>query len=207
VKDTDGRKDMRQALSHRLIRFTTALVIVAASAHAAAAPARAQGGQASGGRLRLEALDSLASKASETVNIEIDGFLIKFAGSLLSNEDADERAVKEIVEGLRGVYVKSYEFKSEGQFTEADVAAVRQQLRAPGWTRLVDVESRGLDFGDAELYVASAAGRIEGIALLVVEPKELTVINIVGAVDVDKLKKLGETLNLPRVTIKRKKQD
>ena len=207
MKDTDGRKDMRQPLSHRLIRFTTTLVVVASAAYAAAAPARAQGAQASGGRLRLEALDSLAPKASETVSIEIDGFLIKFAGSLLSNEDADERAVKEIVEGLRGVYVKSYEFKSEGQFTEADVAAVRQQLRAPGWTRLLDVESRGLDFGDAELYVASAAGRIEGLALLVVEPKELTVINIVGAVDVDKLKKLGETLNLPRVTIKRKRQD
>jgi hypothetical protein len=197
---------MRQAHSNTLIRFTTALFI-AAAALASPATARAQAGQASGGRLRLEALDRLAPKAAETVNIEIDGFLIKFAGSLLSNEDADERAVKEIVEGLKGVYVKSYEFKSEGQFSEADLSAVRQQLLAPGWTRLVDVKSRGLDFGDAELYVASAAGRVEGIALLVVEPKEVTVINIVGAVDVDKLKKLGETLNLPHVTIRRKKQD
>ena len=197
---------MRQAIGNTFIRFTAALV-VAAAAFAAAAPACAQGGQASGGRLRLEALDRLAPKAAETVNIEIDGFLIKFAGSLLSAEDADERAVKELVEGLKGVYVKSYEFKSEGQFSEADLSSVRQQLLAPGWTRLVDVESRGLDFGDAELYVASAGGRIEGLALLVVEPKELTVINIVGAVDVDKLKKLGETLNLPRVTIRRKKQD
>ena len=194
---------MRQAQGHTLIRFTTALVVVA-SALAAAAPARAQ---ASGGRLRLEALDRLAPKAAETVNIEIDGFLIKFAGSLLSNEDADERAVKELVEGLRGVYVKSYEFKSEGQFSEADLSSVRQQLLAPGWTRLMDVESRGLDFGDAELYVASAGGRVEGLALLVVEPKELTVINIVGVVDVDKLKKLGETLHLPRVTIRRKKTE
>jgi hypothetical protein len=103
--------------------------------------------------------------------------------------------------------VKSYEFKSEGQFSEADLSTVRQQLLAPGWTRLMDVESRGLDFGDAELYVASAGGRVEGIALLVVEPKELTVINIVGAVDVDKLKKLGQSLKLPRVTIRRKKQN
>jgi hypothetical protein len=194
---------MRQATGSTLIRFTTALVVVAA-ALAAGATAHAQ---ASGGRLRLEALDRLAPKATETVNIEIDGFLIKFAGSLLSNDDADEKAVKELVEGLRGVYVKSYEFKSEGQFSEADLSAVRQQLLAPGWTRLVDVESRGLDFGDAELYVASTGGRVEGLVLLVVEPKELTVINIVGAVDMDKLKKLGETLNLPRVTIKRKKQD
>ncbi|HEX6185706.1 MAG TPA: DUF4252 domain-containing protein [Pyrinomonadaceae bacterium] len=202
---------MRQAISSTLIRsalirFTTALV-VAAAALAATAPASAQGGQASGGRLRLDSLERLAPKAAETVNIEIDGFLIKFAGSLLSNEDADERAVKELVEGLRGVYVRSYEFKSEGQFSEADVATVREQLRAPGWTRLMDVESRGLDFGDAELYVASAGGRVEGIALLVVEPKEVTVINIVGSVDVDKLRKLGNTLNLPRIRIKRKKTD
>jgi hypothetical protein len=84
------------------------------------------------------------------------------------------------------------------------VSAVREQLRAPGWTRLVDVQSRGLDFGDAEIYVANVGGRIEGLALLVIEPRELTVINIVGAVDVDKLKKLGDTLNLPRIQIKRK---
>ena len=198
---------MRQAISSTLIRsalirFTSALV-VAASVLVGASAVSAQGGQASGGRLRLDSLERLAPKAAETVNIEIDGFLIKFAGSLLSNEDADEKAVKELVEGLRGVYIKSYEFKSEGQFSEADVATVREQLRAPGWTRLMDVESRGLDFGDAELYVASAGGRVEGIALLVVEPKELTVINIVGSVDVDKLKKLGNTLNLPRIRIRR----
>jgi Domain of unknown function (DUF4252) len=200
---------MRQAISttlnrSALIRFTTALV-VAAAALVAAAPASAQGGQSSGGRLRLDSLERLAPKAAETVNIEIDGFLIKFAGSLLSNEDADERAVKELVEGLRGVYVKSYEFKSEGQFSEADLSSVRQQLLAPGWTRLMDVESRGLDFGDAELYVSSAGGRVEGFALLVVEPKEVTVINIVGSLDLDKLKKLGATLNLPRIRVKRRR--
>jgi hypothetical protein len=176
--------------------------VVAAALAAAAAPARAQ----QGGRLRLDSLDRLAPKAEETVNIEIDGFLIRFAGSILSDKEADERAVKEIIEGLKGVYVKSYEFKADGQFTEADVNAIREQLRAPGWTRIVDVKTRGLDFGDAELYLASAGGRVEGLALLVVEPKELTVINIVGAVDADKLRKLGDTFDLPRIRVTRKKK-
>ena len=197
---------MRQAINSTLIRFTTTLVIAAAVLAAAPPPARArQDGQPSGGRLRLESLERLAPRATESVSIEIDGFLINFAGSLLSEKDADEKTVKEVIEGLKGIYVKSYELKSGGQFSEADVAGVREQLRAPGWTRLIDVESRGLDLGDAELYVASAGGRVEGIALLVVEPKELTVINIVGAVDIAKLKKLGHTLNLPRVRIRRKK--
>lgn len=190
---------MREAIVKAFVRITTTCVIIVA---ALAVPA---GAQTAPGRLRLESLERLAPQAAETVNIEIDGILIKFAGSILSDEDADERAVKELVTGLRGVYVRSYEFKSAGQFAEADVAAVREQLRAPGWTRVMDVKSKGLDFGDAEVYLATAAGRVEGFALLVVEPRELTVVNIVGSLDLDKIRRLGDNLNLPRVTVKRKK--
>jgi hypothetical protein len=195
---------MRQAIFKSFVRLTTTLV-VAAAALAAADAARAQGPEPPTGRLRLEGLERLASKAAETVDIEIDGFLIRFAGSILSDKDPEEKAVKEIITGLKGVYVKSFEFKTEGQFAESDVASVREQLRAPGWTRVVDVQSRGLDFGDAEVYVAGAGGRIEGFALLVIEPKEVTVVNIVGSLDLDKLRQLGDTFNLPRIRIKRKK--
>ena len=188
---------MRQAILKSFVLVTTTLICVVG--------VRAQGQQTMTGRLRLESIEKLAPKAAEAVNIEIDGILIKFAGSILSDEDVDERAVKELIGGLRGVYVRSYEFKSAGQFAEADVAAVREQLRAPGWTRVMDVKSKGLDFGDAEVYLATAGGRVEGFALLVVEPRELTVVNIVGALDLDKIRRLGENLNLPRVTIKRKK--
>jgi hypothetical protein len=188
---------MRQAILKSFVLVTTTLICVVG--------VRAQGQQTMTGRLRLESIEKLAPKAAEAVNIEIDGILIKFAGSILSDEDADERAVKELVTGLRGVYVRSYEFKSAGEFAEADVAALREQLRAPGWTRVMDVKSKRLDFGDAEVYLATAGGRVEGFALLVVEPRELTVVNIVGALDLDKIRRLGENLNLPRVTIKRKK--
>jgi hypothetical protein len=188
---------MRQAIIKTFVLVTTTFILVGA--------ARAQGQPGATGRLRLDSLEKLAPKAAETVNIEIDGILIKFAGSILSDEDADERAVKELVSGLRGVYVRSYEFKSSGEFAEADVAAVREQLRAPGWSRVMDVKSRGLDFGDAEVYLATVGGRVEGFALVVVEPRELTVVNIVGSLDLDKLRRLGDTLNLPHIHVKRKK--
>lgn len=195
---------MKRAIMRTFVLFTATLV-AAAAAHAAHPPAAWQDAQASAGRLRLESLERLGPKAAETVNIDIDGFLIKFAGSVLSDADANERAVKEFVAGLRGVYVRSYEFKTEGQFAEADVAAVREQLRAPAWSRIFDVKSRGIDFGDAEVYLATAGSRVEGLALLVVGPKELTVINIVGAVDLDKMKKFAGDLRLPRIHIKRKR--
>jgi len=188
---------MRQAILKSFVLVTTTLICVVG--------VRAQGQQTMTGRLRLESIEKLAPKAAEAVNIEIDGILIKFAGSILSDEDADERAVKELVTGLRGVYVKSYEFKSAGEFAEADVAALREQLRAPGWTRVMDVKSKGLDFGDAEVYLATAGGRVEGFALLVVEPRELTVVNIVGSLDLDKIRRLGDNLDLPRIRVKRKK--
>ena len=186
---------MRHAILKTIVLVTATFISVV--------PALAQE-QAAAGRLRLESLERLAPKAAEAVNIEIDGILIKFAGSILSNDDADERAVKELITGLRGVYVRSYEFKSAGEFAEGDVAAVREQLRAPGWSRVMDVKSKGLDFGDAEVYLATAGGRVEGFALIVVEPKEVTVVNIVGSLDLAKLRRLGDHLNLPRVTIRKK---
>lgn len=194
---------MKRAAIGLFVLFTT--TFVAAAAALAARPSVPQDGQGARGRLRLESLERLAPKAEESVNIDIDGFLMKFAGSILSDKEGDERAVKEFIAGLKGIYVRSYEFKTEGQFAEADVAAVREQLRAPGWSRVVDVKSRGAGLDAAEVYVASEGGRVEGLALLVVEPKEVTVINIVGAVDIDKLKKLGGDLGLPRVHVRRKK--
>ena len=187
---------MRQSILKTIVLITTTFVV----ASACAAPA---GAQTAAGRLRLDSLERLAPKAAESVNIELDGILIKFAGSILSDNDEEERAAKEVIEGLQGIYVRSYEFKSAGEFNDADVAALREQLRAPGWSRVVDVKSKGLDFGDAEVYLATAAGRVEGLALLFVEPRELTVINLVGSLDLDKLRRLGD--NLPRVRIKRKK--
>jgi hypothetical protein len=195
---------MKRAIIRTFVLSVTAFV-AAAAALAANTPAAKQETPPAAGRLRLESLERLGPKAEETVNIDIDGILIKFAGSVLSNEDADERAVKEFVAGLRGVYVRSYEFKTEGQYTEADVSAVREQLRAPAWSRVMDVKSRGVDFGDAEVYLASAGGRVEGMTLIVVEPKELTVINIVGDVDFDKIRKIDTDLRLPRIHIKRRR--
>src|SRR5437588_8809855 len=123
-------------------RAAASVVAAAALAAVSFAPVVAQNnGTAVSGRLRLDSLERLAPKAVETVNVEIDGFLINFASMALSDKDPDERTVKEIVSGLKGVYVKSYEFKSEGQFTEGDLTPLLAQLSGPGWSRIVDIKS------------------------------------------------------------------
>ena len=103
----------------------------------AAAPAYAQNA-----RLQIDHLDRLFPEAVETVDVRVDGALLLMASKFLRSDKEDEAAVKEIVKDLKGVYVKSVEFDKEGGYAESDVEAVRQQLAAPGWDRIVGVRSK-----------------------------------------------------------------
>jgi Domain of unknown function (DUF4252) len=180
---------------------------LAAACFALALCAAGAAAQEERGRLRLDHLDRLASRAAETVNVQIDASLMEFGCALLSDKDPEERQVKEMCAGLKGVYVRGLEFKAEGQFGEADVAPLREQLRGPGWTRVVDIGSRDEGLEKAEVYASREGTRVEGLVLIFVDAKALTVINVVGAVDLDKLRRLGSVLNLPKVSIERKRRN
>jgi len=183
--------------------FNAAAKLLAAAALMLLALASARAQDAADGRLRLESLQTVAAKASETMSIDIDGMLLSLGKSMLDDKDPEEKVVKEIIEGLRGVYVRSYEFKTEGELKDADLDALRQQLRGPGWSRLVDIKSRGTDFDGAEVYALTAAGRVEGMAVVISEPRHLIVVNVVGAIDLYKLKRLEGSLGIPRIRIGR----
>ncbi|HEY9436289.1 MAG TPA: hypothetical protein VI260_32945, partial [Blastocatellia bacterium] len=64
-------------------------------------------------RLEIGHLDRLFPKAAETVDVRIDGALLLMASKFLRSDKADEAAVKEIVQALKGVYVKGVEFDKE----------------------------------------------------------------------------------------------
>lgn len=192
---------MRPAILRPHFSAAAKLLAAAALVLLALASARAQ---TPDGRLRLESLEGVAPRASETVRIDVDGILLSLGRSVLSDKDPDEKAVKEIIEGLRGVYVRSYEFESEGEFKDADLDALRRQLRGPGWSRLVDVKTRGTDFDGAEVYALTVADRVEGMAVLITESKRFVVVNVVGSIDLDKLKHLEGKLGIPHIRINTK---
>src|SRR5947209_2461462 len=83
-------------------KFIIPVALAALALAARPAPAAAQ----DRGRLRLDGLERLAPRATDTVSVEVDGILIKLASKILSDKDPDEKTVKEIVSGLRGVYVR-----------------------------------------------------------------------------------------------------
>jgi hypothetical protein len=180
---------------------TKALLITALLLGCSAIATRAQTPQTS--RLELSSLDHLAAKASESVDVNIDERLMRLAAKAFSDKDADEREIKKLLVGVKGIYVKSFEFESDGQFTAADVEAIRAQVRGPGWTRLVNVTSK--KEGNVEVYLLMVGEDIGGLAVLSSEDRELTVVNIVGPVDLEKLAKLEGQFGVPELGIEKTK--
>jgi len=165
-------------------------------------PARAQSAKLDIGRL-----DKLADKAAEVVDVTLDGPLLQLAAKFMSDSsDPEEAAVKQMVQRLKGIYVRVYEFDKEGEYSQSDVEDIRKQLHSPAWQRTVAVRSkRGGE--NAEIYLMTGSGSgaeaLQGLAILCVEPKELTVVNIVGPVDLDKLTELDGEMGMPRLGLER----
>jgi uncharacterized protein DUF4252 len=154
-------------------------------------------------RLQMASLDHLAAKASQTVDVSLDERLTRLAARVLSDKDADEKDVKKLIEGIKGIYVKSFEFDADGQYVAADVEPIRTQLRGPGWTRLVNFMSK--KEGSVEVYMLFNGDQIGGLAVLATDDRELTVVNIVGPVDLDKLAKLEGQFGVPELGIEQQK--
>ncbi len=150
-------------------------------------------------KIQLGHLDYLTAKASETVDVNIDERLMQLTAKWLSSQDDDEKAIKKLVNGLKGIYVKSFEFENAGEYSSADVESVRSQLRGPAWSRLVNVTSKR--DGSVEVYLRMNGDQIGGLAVLSVEAKELTVVNIVGPVDLEKLSQLEGNFGVPELGI------
>ena len=149
--------------------------------------------------------DKLAARASDSVDVDLDGSLLRLAAKFLSSDDPDQAKVKKMVEGLKGIYVKTFEFKNPGEYSPADVDAFRAQLRSPDWQRIVGVHSKE-DGEDVDVYIKPEAKGIGGLAIIAAEPKELTLVNIVGPIDLDSLSELGGHFNIPELEIEKKKK-
>lgn len=144
-------------------------------------------------------LDRLAAKASETVDVSLNGATLQFAAKFLDSKDPDQDKIKKLIAGLEGIYVRSYEFQKKGEWAPSDLDGIRNQLKAPEWSRIVGVKSN--DGETDEIFLRNQNGKLTGVAILVAEPKELTVVNIAGPVDLDSLAELGGHFHIPKLDV------
>src|SRR5262245_6478499 len=178
-----------KTLFHTLTIATLLLLLIAGTTASALAQTA---------RIEVSQLEHLTAKASETVDVNIDEKLLQMTAKLFSNK-GDEAKIKDLINGLKGIYVKSFEFEQEGVFSNADVESIRVQLRNPSWNRIVGVNSR--KEGSVEVYLMTNGSQVGGLAVLAVEPKELTIVNIIGPVDLEKLSELEGQFGVPELGI------
>ena len=151
-------------------------------------------------RIQMDHLDRLFPKAVETIDVTIDSSLLRLASKFLQDNKTDQQAVKEILAMIKGVYVKGVEFDSLDQFTQQDVETLRQQLQAPGWSRIVGVRSKR-DGENVEVFLMHDSDVIKGIGVLINDPKKLMVVNVVGPLDPEKISQLVGRFGIPQIDL------
>jgi Domain of unknown function (DUF4252) len=146
-------------------------------------------------RLKLD-FPELEDIAEERVDVTLDADMLHLAAKFLSNDDADERAVRDMINGLQGIYVRSYEFSRDGQYSRSLVERVISQL-GPSWKPLVTVRSKKRD--NVDIYAQMKGDKVGGLVIVATEPREFTVVNIEGTVDIDRLASLEGQFGIPRI--------
>lgn len=146
-------------------------------------------------------VEKLSAKAKETVEVTMDGPMLKWASKFLSAEDPEEKKAAELVKNLKGIYVRSYEFSDEGAYSAAEVDVLRSNFRSPEWSRVVGVRSEH-DGENVDVFFRLENEEMAGIVVIAAEPKELTVVNIVGPLKVDQLADLGGEFGIPKLKTK-----
>lgn len=172
-------------------KFTLLLAALLTPVLACAAPSA---------KLILPSFSTMQQKASESVVITLDPALLRLAGRFLDGNDPQDAATKEVLKGLQGIYVRSYTFDKDFAYQQADLDAVRNQLSAPGWNRLMETRSRK-SRADVDIYIMIDNNQAVGLALIASEPRQFTIVNIVGAIDLDKLHKLEGQFGVPKLDL------
>ncbi|MDP9192902.1 MAG: DUF4252 domain-containing protein [Acidobacteriota bacterium] len=158
---------------------------------------------ASAQRINLDFPD-LAERASEVVDVTLDASMLRLAAKFLSGADSEERAVREMIGGLDGIYVRSYEFDKEGQYDRGLIDKVRSQL-GPSWKPLVTVRSKTKE--NVSIMADMRGDRVLGLVIIATEPREFTIVNITGPIDIDRLAELSGQFGIPEISKERKHRD
>jgi hypothetical protein len=148
------------------------------------------------GRIELPSFDGLEKKAVNSVNISLDLWLLRLVGQTMNDHDPDDQAVKSVLDGLEGIYVRSFEFATDHAYPQSDVDQVLRQLDAAGWNKFVSVHNTKQQ-EDVEICMRRAGNRVEGLVVVARDPRQFTIVNLVGSIDIAQLSKLQGRFGVP----------
>jgi hypothetical protein len=117
------------------------------------------------------------------------------------DEDKDDQEAKDMIRNLKGVYVREYEFDKDHSYTAEELEGLRKYFESTDWSPMVHERTKGVAEG-TDVYLKLVDGHIQGLFVLDAEAKELSLVLILGPVDLDKISSLGGTFGIPKDAVK-----
>ena len=143
-------------------------------------------------------LDELEEKADEVVKVNLWGKSLEQGKKLLSLRKNVTSPVSRFLAGLKGVYRRTYRFAGAKPEPE-DVEPIYRQLADDGWAPLIETENREERAPSRSIRtMKTGSGRGHRSSH---RPEEVTVVRIMGSVDLEVLSDIGKGLGLPMMHI------
>src|SRR5579859_1956094 len=142
----------------------------------------------------------LAARANHVTEVTLDKNMLAFAAKFMKDED--DKEARDMIQNLKGVYVREYEFDKENSYTPQELEGLRNYFKTADWSPMVRERSKGEAMG-TDVYVKLVNGQMEGLFVLDAEARELSLVLILGPIDADKISKLGGNFGIPKGVMKR----
>src|SRR5580698_8752294 len=131
----------------------------------------------------------LAARATNVTEVTLGKNMLAFAAKFMNDGDKDDAATRQLIQGLDGIYVREYEFDKTGQYSPEEVAKLREAFETSEWSPIVhERESKSGETTD--VLMKTVNGESRGMFILSAEPKELTIVLILGPINIDQLGEL-----------------
>jgi hypothetical protein len=153
---------------------------------------------AQAGKLVIPDFSDLASKATEAVDITLDGDMLKSASHMVGGGGGRNSAdpdVAGLVSGLKAISVRSFTFDKPVMYSTADVDRILAQVNVPGWKKVISVREKG-EHVEIHMRENTEDG---GLLIVTEEPRELTIVNIAGRINMDQLRQLQGHMGVPNL--------
>lgn len=123
--------------------------------------------------------DAVAAKATKKTELNLEGPALAMALEQVAKHKPDMAGkFGKALESVKGVYIGNYEFAKAGDYSQDVLEPLRKEVQAAsGWSRIVHVHEKD---ESTEIYVKNQDGNVAGCLVLAAEPRELTIVQVVG---------------------------
>lgn len=131
----------------------------------------------------------LAARASDVTEVTLNKSMLGFASKFMDGKDGDDAATRQLIQNLDGIYVREYEFDKDNQYSMEQIEQLRKSFETPEWQPLVRTRER--KSGEStDVLVKLVNGESHGMFILSAEPRELSIVLILGPIHMQDLGKL-----------------